>query len=222
MRGRGIPEGGVRARRPRPGGGVPLLRVVLLLGAAVALAACGPSAEPPTGDAGSRPAGDPASAEVPARRAAPSFRLPRLGGGEVSLSDLRGRVVVIDFWATWCPPCVFQIPILNQVHERYAERGVEVLGISVDAGGADAVREFAEEQGIAYPILLGDESLARAYGAPGYPSLVVVAPDGTIPDGPPHVGVVDLDELAAELDALLAASGGEFAAGDDRGSATAE
>lgn len=190
----------------------PRLPMALLLGVALVLASCGPSAERSGGDAGSQATG----AEVPAgttgRRPAPAFRLPRLGGGELSLSDLRGRVVVIDFWATWCPPCIFQIPILNQIHQRYAGRGVAVLGISVDTGGVDAVRAFAEEQGIAYPVLLGDESLARAYGAPGYPSLVVVAPDGTIPEGPPHVGVVDLEELAAELDALLGGPAPETAA----------
>ncbi len=197
--------GPVRERLPLP--------AVLLLATALGLGACGPAAEPPAEGGAAEAAGPDHPAGSPGRRPAPEFTLPRLDGGELSLADLRGRVVVIDFWATWCPPCIFQIPILNEIHERYAGRGVEVLGISVDTAGADAVRGFAKEQGIAYPVLLGDESLARAYGAPGYPSLVVVAPDGTIPSGPPHVGVVDLEQLSAELDALLAGGSTATAAG---------
>jgi thiol-disulfide isomerase/thioredoxin len=125
---------------------------------------------------------------------APEFSLSDLEGNEVRLSALRGRVVVIDFWATWCAPCVFQIPVLNALHEQHAgDGGVVVLGVSVDLDGDAVVRDFAVEHGVKYTILLGDESLAREFGALGFPSLFVIAPDGSVDSS--HVGVVDTDAL---------------------------
>ena len=131
-------------------------------------------------------------AQVPASPA-PEFSLPDLEGNRVQLSALRGRVVVVDFWATWCAPCVFQIPVLNAFHEQHAGDGVVVLGVSVDLDGDAAVREFAEEYGVKYPILLGDESLAREFGALGFPSLFVIAPDGSVDSS--HIGVIDAESL---------------------------
>ncbi|MCG8590131.1 MAG: TlpA family protein disulfide reductase [Proteobacteria bacterium] len=127
-----------------------------------------------------------------ASSAAPDFTLPRLGGGEVALAELRGRPVVIDFWATWCAPCVHQIPVLNDFQERMGDK-VVVLGVAVDARGAEVVEPFASEHGIAYSVLLGDEALAREYGAFGFPSLYVLGPDGHIEAA--HVGIVSADEL---------------------------
>jgi peroxiredoxin len=131
-------------------------------------------------------------AQVPASPA-PDFSLPDLDGNRVELSALRGRVVVIDFWATWCAPCVFQIPVLNAFHERHAGDGVVVLGVSVDVDGDAVVRDFAAEHGVKYTVLLGDESLAREFGALGFPSLFVIAPDGSVDSS--HVGVIDAESL---------------------------
>ena len=158
-------------------------RVRVWLLAAVLCAGCPGSA--PEGATGEK-------SQVPASPA-PEFSLPDLEGNQVLLSALRGRVVVVDFWATWCAPCVFQIPVLNAFHEQHAADGVVVLGISVDLDGAGVVRDFAEEHGVKYPILLGDESLAREFGALGFPSLFVIAPDGSVDSS--HVGVIDAESL---------------------------
>jgi cytochrome c biogenesis protein CcmG/thiol:disulfide interchange protein DsbE len=115
----------------------------------------------------------------------------------VSLAALRGRVVVIDFWATWCAPCVFQIPILNEFYSARRGDGVEVLGVAVDAEGAEVVGPFADEHGVRYPILLGSESLARDFGALGFPTLFVVGPSGRIEAV--HTGVIDAETLAAAV-----------------------
>jgi len=131
---------------------------------------------------------------------APEFTLRDLRGDEVSLGDYLGRPVIIDFWATWCAPCVQQIPVLNAFQAaHYGE--VAVLGIAVDAQGVEVVAPFALEHDIQYPVLVGDESLAQQYGAFGFPSLYVVAPDGTIVAN--HVGVITEEELE---EALLGAS----------------
>ena len=140
-----------------------------------------------------------------AREPAPGFDLEALDGARFALPDLRGKVVVVDFWATWCAPCVFQIPVLNAFWESHRGDGVVVLGISVDTGGREVVEPFASEQGIAYPVLLGDEALARSYGAIGYPTLYVVAPDGRIDSR--HTGVVGEEELAAAVAAARRPAG---------------
>lgn len=146
-----------------------------------------------------------ASTAAEGRQNAPDFSLSSLDGTAVRLADLRGRTVVIDFWATWCPPCEFQIPILNEIYQAHRADGVEVLGISVDTEGPDAVRAYVEEHGARYPILLGTEALARQFGAPGFPSLVVVAPDGTF--GEVHVGLIEVPELERALAEAAARTG---------------
>jgi thiol-disulfide isomerase/thioredoxin len=158
-------------------GGIPLLALLLLV------LAC--RVENPPGVGG----------EAGGARA-PEFTLPDLLGNENSLADHRGRPVIIDFWATWCAPCVQQIPVLNAFQAaHYGE--VSVLGIAVDSQGIEVVSPFATEHDIQYPVLLGDESLAQEYGAFGFPSLYVIAPDGTIAAN--HVGVISEEELEEAL-----------------------
>lgn len=122
---------------------------------------------------------------------APPFTLPDLDGRPVALADFAGRVVVVDFWATWCVPCKQQIPVLNQFHRERPE--VAVLGVAVDAGGREVVAPFVAEQHVEYPVLLGSESLARDYGVPGFPALVVVDAAGRLDSL--HLGVITPEEL---------------------------
>ena len=129
-----------------------------------------------------------------AREEAPGFTLPSLEGESISLAELRGQTVIIDFWATWCPPCEFQVPELNAFWAAHSGDGdIAVFGISVDEGGPDVVRPWVEEKGVKYPILLGDDGLARRYGAMGFPTLVIIAPDGTIDSR--HVGLIERASL---------------------------
>jgi len=140
------------------------------------------------------------------RRLAPDFSFTDLEGEEVSLSALRGQTVVIDFWATWCPPCVFQPPELNAFWERHRDSGqVVVLGIEVGGASVEEIREWAAENDAVarYPVLTGaDEDLARRFGALGFPALVIVAPDGTIESV--HVGLTTVQELEEQVAALQA------------------
>jgi len=131
-------------------------------------------------------------------RPAPAFALTDLQGKTVSLADFAGRTVVIDFWATWCTPCKKQIPVLNAFHESPAGRDVALLGIAVDADGSEVVAPFAAEHRIQYPVLLGDEALAFDYGAPGFPALAVVDPQGRIDSL--HLGVIGRSALEAAVD----------------------
>ena len=139
-------------------------------------------------------------------RLAPDFTLSDLNGRQIKLSDFRGKLIVIDFWATWCPPCEFQIPVLNSLFDAHQDRDVVILGVSVDTDGPDAVRAYTEKRQVRYEILLGSESLAREFGAPGFPSLIIVGPDGFIRSM--HVGLVEQPELQQVLAAAGAGKSG--------------
>jgi peroxiredoxin len=145
-----------------------------------------------------------AGAEPDGGGAAPDFALPDLQGRTVRLSELRGKAVVVDFWATWCPPCLFQVPELNAFWKKHRDAGdVAVIGVAVDAEGAAVVAPWVEEQGVEYTILLGDEGLARRFGAQGFPTLALVRPDGTLDSL--HVGLVEVAKLEELLAPLRAA-----------------
>jgi peroxiredoxin len=163
----------------------------------LALAWPGCSAQEP-GDAPG--AGSAAAAET-AGDPAPDFTLPDLEGATIRLSDYRGKTVIVDFWATWCPPCVFQVPELNKLRAAHrAQDDLEVIGVAVDVEGAEVVAPWVAEQGVEYTIVLGDEELAQAFGALGFPTLVVVTPDGRLDSM--HVGLVEyetLESLVAKL-----------------------
>jgi len=112
---------------------------------------------------------------------APEFRLPTLDGGSISLSDLRGKVVMVHFWATWCPPCVEELPTLDQFARSPTGRDVELLAISVDETGPDAVREFMQRNRLTLPVLLDpDKTVASSYGTFKFPETYLVDRNGII------------------------------------------
>jgi peroxiredoxin len=98
------------------------------------------------------------------RKHAPEFELQDVQGRNVRLSDYAGKVVVLDFWATWCAPCKASMPWLMELSEKYRDAGLAVIGISMDEGGWQVVKPFAEKMHITYPILLGDKRVAYLYG----------------------------------------------------------
>ena len=164
---------------------------------ALSAAACGPEAAVEGGPGAQLEAG--AAGEAPEPADAVDFTLPDLEGNAVNLSDHRGKTVVVDFWATWCPPCVFQVPELNRLHQAHRDTGdVVVIGVAVDVDGAATVGPWVAEQNVEYRIALGDEDLAMRFGAVGFPTLVVVTPDGHVDSL--HVGLIEY----AELEALVA------------------
>jgi cytochrome c biogenesis protein CcmG/thiol:disulfide interchange protein DsbE len=106
---------------------------------------------------------------------APGFELPRLDrSGELALSSLRGKAVVLNFWASWCVPCKEEAPLFQAAWERWRGRGVVVLGIDSEDFGTDALR-FMRRYGITYPVVhTGSDSLKTRYGATGYPETFFV------------------------------------------------
>ena len=97
-------------------------------------------------------------------RPAPDWQLKNIEGKPVKLSDFKEKVVVLNFWATWCAPCRMEIPALIALQKQYADKGLVVVGISVDEGSGAAVKSFMTKMGINYPVVLGGPETAAAYG----------------------------------------------------------
>ncbi len=102
--------------------------------------------------------------ELPRLGKSPAWTLPRLDGSELHSSDLAGKVVVVDFWATWCPPCRAEIPGYIEMQDALRDEGVVILGISLDEGGTKVVESFAERFGINYELVMGDRAITDAFG----------------------------------------------------------
>lgn len=100
-----------------------------------------------------------ATAQISGRKA-PGFALPDLTGKSINFSKYEGKLVLVDFWATWCPPCRRSIPHLSELHGKYSDRGFEVVGISLDQSGVDKVARFAEQMKIPYTLLMGNVEIA--------------------------------------------------------------
>jgi peroxiredoxin len=116
----------------------------------------------------------------PARaKLAPEFTLSALGGERISLRDLRGKLVLLNFWATWCPPCKEEMPSMERLYRRYQPRGFTILAVSIDRGGEAAVREFAKAHGLTFPIGLDPKvDVANLYGVRALPSTFLIDKTG--------------------------------------------
>ncbi len=112
---------------------------------------------------------------------APEFRLPDMNGQIVNLSDLRGKVVMIHFWATWCPPCVEEIPMLASLNQQLTGTDFAMLAISVDEGGAPDVGSFLQKTGLSVPVLLDpDRATASRYGTFKFPETYILDRGGIV------------------------------------------
>lgn len=114
---------------------------------------------------------------------APDFTLDTLDGKSMRLSDLRGKAVLLNFWATWCGPCKIEMPWFVELQKQYGAEGLQVIGVAMDDSGKDDIAKFAKEMGVNYPVLLGKEEVGDEYGGvPALPESFFIGRDGKIVD----------------------------------------
>ncbi len=132
---------------------------------------------------------------------APDFTLPEVGGNAFQLSSLRGKVVLLDFWATWCDPCREEIPRFIELQRKYGSDGLQIVGVSMD-DSIDPVRPFAEKFHINYPIVMGNAKVGELYGGVlGLPIAFIIGRDGRIYRK--HIGATNVSVFEKEVTALL-------------------
>ncbi len=140
-----------------------------------------------------------------ARRPAPEFALKDADGKTVRLSDYKGKVVLLNFWATWCGPCKIEIPWFGELEQKYRDRGFAVLGVSMDEEGWDVVKPFTAELHVNYRVLLGNDETAQLYGGvDSLPTTFVIDQEGRIVSV--HLGLVSKSNYEDEIEQLLAAA----------------
>jgi len=135
-------------------------------------------------------------------KAAPDFALQDADGKTVKLSDFKGKVVLLDFWATWCGPCKIEIPWFIEFQRKYKDRGFSVLGVSMDEGGWQVVKPFVEDFKMNYPVVIGDDATAAAFdGVDVLPTTFIIDKQGRIVAK--HMGLVSKDEMEKVIEDLL-------------------
>jgi peroxiredoxin len=135
------------------------------------------------------------------RKVAPAFVLDDASGKPVRLSDFKGEVVLLNFWATWCGGCQIEIPWFIEFDQNYKDRGFVVIGVSMDDDSWTSVRPYLKEKKVNYPIVIGNDDLRKRYGLSSMPMTLIIDRSGHIAST--HVGLVSKNRYKSEIEALL-------------------
>jgi peroxiredoxin len=143
----------------------------------------------------------PDSAAAKLHRPAPDFTLPLIDGGQLRLSSFRGKVVLLDFWATWCVPCREETPHFVELQQKYGSQGLQIIGVSMD-DSPDPVRTFYQQFHMNYPVVMGTADVGGAYGGVlGLPIAFLIDREGRI--YAKHIGATDAAVFDKDITTLL-------------------
>jgi thiol-disulfide isomerase/thioredoxin len=133
---------------------------------------------------------------------APAWELSDTDGKPVKSSDFAGKVVILDFWATWCPPCKAEIPGFVELQKKYGDKGLVIVGVSLDEQGPAVVKPFMQHFGVNYPIVMGDEKIVEAFGGvTAIPTTFIIDKAGNIVEK--HVGFAPQEDFEKQITPLL-------------------
>lgn len=136
------------------------------------------------------------------RKPAPDFTLRDAGGRQVKLSDYRGKVVLLNFWATWCAPCRIEIPWFIDFEQRFKDQGFAVLGVAMDDEGWEIVKPYLTEKRVNYRVLMGDEDVSEAFGGvASLPTTFMIDREGKIASV--HIGLISKSDYEDEIVQLV-------------------
>ncbi len=142
---------------------------------------------------------------------APDFSLPDLAGQKLDLSSYRGKIVLLDFWATWCDPCRDEIPHFVELQNKYGRQGLQIIGVSMD-DGPEPVRDFYQRFKMNYPVVMGSAKTGELYGGVlGLPIAFLIGRDGRI--NAKHTGATDISVFEKEIVDLLRSGAGSSSLG---------
>jgi thiol-disulfide isomerase/thioredoxin len=142
---------------------------------------------------------------------APDFTLESLDGKSITLSDLRGKAVLLNFWATWCSPCKIEMPWFVELQNQYGSQGLQIVGVAMDDSSKDDIAKFAKDMGVNYPVLIGKESVGDEYGGvPALPETFFIGRDGKIVDR--IIGLKGKEEIEDAIKKALNTQPGSSAA----------
>ncbi len=182
---------------------LPVKQILLILFPLIVLNACSrPESGARTIDLPDEDLTSPLAMRIELNSPVPEFQKPTLTGDVLTSSSLLGKVTIVNFWATWCGPCVIEIPDLVALYDEWSDLDIEIVGISMDVEGFEIVGPFAEDFQISYPIILDDGELAEAFGGVYVlPTTFLVDAKGTVVYR--FLGLIPFDEMKDRIVDLL-------------------
>jgi len=145
-----------------------------------------------------------ATGQRPVRLA--EFSLPKLDGQTLRSDDLKDKIVILDFWATWCENCVSEIPEFNKLEKEYSSRGVKVIGLAVQSGWASDIQKFAEQYNMRYTVLVGNDDTVSDFGVISFPNSYVIGPGWKLYKKYSGVSETKAADIRRDIETLLKTS----------------